>query len=231
MKPGQVLTRWWQEYVGGRLRTPQDLFRSAKRENPDPAQAYLRFLDDPEDGPTWAAPQRLKAPGFILTDAALRQYSRADWQHCDPRLMRWAAAFVELARKRGVPLYVHSAFRTREQQVKAVRDGASKAPWPRSAHCIGEAVDIVHGVYHWQLTPQEWQFLGVLGRLALDRVNAPLKKADKLSLTWGGNDGPGDRFSWDPAHWEIADYRRRIREIEAGPVVHLTPRAILARYR
>jgi hypothetical protein len=173
----------------------------------------------------------LRAPTYWVGRAYTRHGDLADWQSVDPRLMRWAALVVEYGRKRQIPLYVHSAFRTRDQQNKLVEGGVSKARWPRSAHNIGEAVDIVHGVYHWNLTPQEWQFIAVLGRLALDRVNATLKKSDKLALTWGGPDGPGDKFGWDPAHWEVADYRARIREIDPGPKETRMPRAILREYR
>ncbi|VDC31835.1 M15 family metallopeptidase [Pseudogemmobacter humi] len=226
MKPGQVLTRWWQDYVAGRLRTPQSLVAASRAENPDTAQAYLRWLDLPTDD-EWQAPQRLKAPGFIDTASYVRQSERADWQHCDPRLMRWAALVVKLARKRGIPLYVHCAFRGEAEQAKVKASGNSKASYPRSAHNIGEAVDIVHGVYHWQLTRQEWQLLHVLGLLALERINATLRKDDKLHLTWGGE----FKSLYDPAHWEITGYRSRLRRLPEGEPVRYTPSAILERVR
>lgn len=226
MKPGQVLTQWYQDLIAGRLRTPQAIVAASRAERPDTALASDRFLNDLPSDEGWQAPQRLRAPHFLLSDQHMKQWDRADWQFVDPRLMRWAALFVELARKRGIPLYVHSAFRTEAEQARAVADGHSRTPYPRSAHNSGEAVDIVHGVYHWTLTKQEWSMLHVLGLRAVDLVNRDLKKVDHLVLTWGG--------SWsfyDPAHWEIADYRARIRRLAAGPPLHYTPRAILARFR
>lgn len=223
MKPGQLLTRWWQEYAMGRFRTPQALMTAARSETPDPAQGADRFLDIPLDSPRWDAPKRLQAPNFIGSTAQLKQWDRADWLHVDPRLRFWAALFQEMARKRGIPLYVHCALRGAAEQNKAVASGNSKAAYPKSAHNIGEAVDIVHGVFHWQLTRQEWALLHLLGQFALDRVNSRLKAAHKLHLTWGGN----FKSLYDPAHWEITDFRNRRRPLPDGDPLRYTPKAIL----
>ena len=222
MKPGQTLYRWWQEYVLGRLSTPQDLYRAALFENPDPARASDRFFGGLAEVAHWEAPWRLLAPVFMKSEAFLRQGGRADWQHCDARLMRWAALFQEYARKRQIPLYVHTAFRSEAEQAKVGAGGHSKVTFPNSAHNIGEAVDVVHSVFHWDLTRAEWSMLHTLGLLALDRVNADLPKALKLRLVWGG-----DWKFYDPAHWEIQDYRTRTRRLPLGEPVRLMPRAIL----
>lgn len=227
IKPGQRLTEWFQNLMAGRLRTPRSIYRAALAENPDPARSSDRFFDEPSDGPLWEAPERLKAPHFILSDGHIRQWDRADWQHVDKRLMRWSAVFIELARKRGIPLYVHTALRTEAEQAKVNSQGNSKAFYPRSAHNIGEAVDIVHGVFHWTLTRQEWQLLYVLGLRALDLVNRDLKKIDQLQLTWGGT----FKTLYDPAHWEIMDYRARIKRLPLGPPERYTPRRILKELR
>lgn len=218
--------KWWQDYCAGRLMTPRALYRAASlvAEDSAYAEAAERFFIDPKDGPTWDVPERLKAPSAIKSSAALSQHNRADWQNADPRLMRWAALFVELARRRQIPLYVHACFRTPEQQTALQTAGRSRAKAGRSPHNIGEAVDIVHGVFHWNLTRDEWKFLHVLGQLALDRVNAPLRKADKLALVWGG----GFKTLYDPAHWEVEDFRKRLGPRVIGPPVRRTPRGILA---
>ena len=239
MKVGQTLRSWWQDYLAGRLRTPQAIVRAASADfQSADARSSERFLDLPPDALHWDAPARLCARGFLDTTPYLTQMHKADWQQCDPRLMRWAALFCELARKRGVPLYVHSAFRTEAQQAALVAKGHSKTPYPRSAHNNGEAVDIVHGVFHWTLTKQEWALLGVLGRLALDRVNSSIHRPkrlpsgvnplhyEKLALDWGG-----DWSFYDPAHWQISTYRARIKRRPVLPPVRLTPRAILTKYK
>ncbi|AXF52650.1 MAG: hypothetical protein [Microviridae sp.] len=222
MKPGQLITRWWQQVVRGELCSPQAIVAASRVENPDPAQASDRFLSIPPDV-KWDAPERLRAPNFMLTDSFARQWDRADWQHVDPRLMRWSALFIEYARKRQIPLYVHCAMRTEAEQADAVARKVSKTPYPRSGHNIGEAVDIVHGVYHWDMSRQEWNMLGVLGRLALDRLNATLPKVQQLQLTWGGDWSD----PWDPAHWEISDYKARIKRLPLQAPVRYTPRRIL----
>lgn len=237
MKPGQVLTGWWQQTVLGRLLTPQAVYRTALAENIGNTTAADRFIGGPPDDTTqWLAPERLKVgPAFFTGDGYLRQSHRADWQHADPRLMRWAALYVEYARKRGVPLYVHCALRTEAEQAAVNAQGNSKAAYPRSAHNIGEAVDVVHSVYHWDMTAQEWAYLHVLGLNALHRINATLKNPGpkvplhqtKLHLTWGGH----FKTLYDPAHWEVADYRNRIQRLPVGPPVRYTPRAILARFK
>lgn len=224
MKPGQRLTRWWQEYVLGRLRTPQAIFVASRIEEPDPARFEDRFFFLPPDGPVWDIPQRLRAPAFLMSTSHLKQGERANWAHTDARLMFWAALVVEYGRKRGIPLYVHCALRSEAEQAKVNVNGYSKAAYPRSAHNIGEAVDIVHGVFHWEMTKAEWSYIHVLGKLALDRVNAQLPKDRKLHLTWGGD----FKSLYDPAHWEITDYRSRIRRLPAAPPVHLMPRRILS---
>lgn len=201
--------RWWQDYVAGRLRTPQSIYRAAQAENPDAAQSADRVFDIPDPGPGFMAPARLQAPQHMKSESYMGQIRRADWSHTDPRLIVWAATFQRLAAKRGVPLYVHCALRPKSVQDQLLKQGRTKAAYPRSAHNIGEAVDIVHGTFHWQMNEQEWQYIAVLGRLALDRVNARLKKANKLALSWGG-----DWSFYDPAHWEISDYRSRIRSLK-----------------
>lgn len=228
MKPGQVLTQWWQTYVAGGLRTPQSIVQAARDENPDRFED--RFTQPPVDSFKWDAPQRMAAPAFITTEAYARQQMRADWQHCDTRLQRWAAMLVTAARKRGIPLFVQCAFRTQAEQNRLNAEGFSKLRWPNGAHNIGEAVDIIHSRYAWELTQDEWLAIHHLGLECLRRLNATLKKDQQLVLNWGGDDrSKSDRFRWDPAHWEIARYGDRIRAIKAGKPVNQTAAAIMAR--
>jgi len=230
MKPGQVLTKWWQDYVAGRLRTPQAIAAATLREIADNTED--RFTREPVDSGHWDAPKRLAAPHFLTSDAYARQGMRADWQQVDDRLRLLAAKVCIRAKSRGIPLYIHSAFRTREEQDVLLQRGVTKVGYPRSAHNIGEAIDLVHGIYHWDLTQQEWLYIRHLVYDELRKMNAALPMARKLQLNWGGDDGtPQDKFRWDPAHWEIADYRDRIgARLERVPV-HMSPAVIVQRYR
>lgn len=228
MQPGQRLTRWWQDYVAGFLRTPQQIVQAARAENPDPPSRFFSIPELPEGA--WFVPQRLTAPTFCSSTGYLSQMEKADWAGVDPRLKYWAALFVETARKRGIPLYVHTARRGRAEQDKLKALGRSKAAFGKSAHNIGEAVDIVHGLYHWDMHKAEWDLLHVLGRLVLDRVNAQLPKDRKLQLTWGGT----FKSLYDPAHWEISDFRLRLHKAQSmgqAPPLRQTPRAILSAVR
>lgn len=203
------IKKWWQDYVAGRLRTPQAIVRAAQAEAAGPADMSDRFFGAPLPDKAWTAPERLKAPLHFKNEAYMRQVRRADWSFCDVRLLVWAAQFQLMAKERDIPLYVHTALRSKALQNELRRKGMSKAKYPLSAHNIGEAVDVVHGTYHWDLNKAEWDLLHVLGRLALDRVNSRLPAGDKLSLTWGGH----FKTLYDPAHWEISDYRHRTREL------------------
>lgn len=230
MKPGQVLTKWWQDYVAGGLRTPQGIHAASRAERPDKIED--RFTTDPVDHAQWDVPQRLAARAFLASESYARQGNRADWQQVDPRMRQWAARLCLAAKAMDIPLYVHSAFRTKEQQDALLSRGVTKVGYPRSAHNIGEAVDIVHGVYHWDLTPLEWTFLHHLGQDVLRKLNSKLPKDKRLYLNWGGDDKtPQDKFRWDPAHWEILDYRDRIRRLPELVPVHMSPAVTVARFR
>lgn len=218
--------QWWQDYVAGRFKTPRELVSAAWHDEPDAALADQRFFGVPDPGPTWDAPERLKAPMHFKTEAYMKQRQRADYAHTDPRLIVFGATLVQMASKREIPLYVHTALRTKAAQDAAVQAGNSKASYGRSAHNIGEALDIVHGVFHWQMNISEWKLIHALGLLALDNVNTHLKTENKLRLNWGGD----FKTLYDPAHWEISDYRRRLVPLPAPlPPVHMVPPTILAR--
>lgn len=216
--------KWWQDYLAGRLTTPQQIYAASVAEHNGPAQDPDRtFFADPLEPPvTFEAPKSLQAPSHFKTNAWLRQCERADWAHVDPRLAVWSAMLIHMALKRGIPLYVHAALRDKATQDAYRKKGTSKVSYPNSAHNIGEAVDIVHGTLHWNLAKQEWKLIHVLGNLALDRLNAALPAARKLVLTWGG-----DWRFYDPAHWEISDYRSRTAHLPAVQAIHRTPYSIL----
>lgn len=220
------LTQWFSDMRNGRLKIG-NLFRVARNEKYPPQQRAF-FVEDKSP-----PPQRLRFPGHFTENAHLRNNGRADWQGVDPRIKEFAARFVEEARKRGIPLYAHCAYRTKAEQTEAWASGNSKLQWPDAPHCKGLAVDIVHSVFHWDMSEAEWDYLRWLGYQVLHRINDQRPKKDWIILTWGGDwDGDGDIHDqrlYDPAHWEIADWRSRsYPTIQETEPVRLTPRAILA---
>lgn len=214
MKPGQRLTRWWQEYVLGRLTSPQAIVAAARAETP-PAEDRFATVPDPVDNEEWDTPGRLRAVPFLSSASYAAQQQRADWQQCDPRMELLAARVVLRAAKLGIPLYVHSAFRTKAEQDELIRRKVTKAAYPRSAHNIGEAFDLVHGTHQWNMTPREWAYLRWLVTDERRKINAKLPKARKLHL--------GQEISWDPAHYEVADYRDRIRPMPVQSPLRRSP--------
>lgn len=211
---------FWSLFRAGRLRSIGDFFaalRGARLADQGVSLTPDRFFDPDPEQPVFVAPQTLRmGPGYFTSDRYLAQGMRADWQHCHPDIVRFAAHFIEAMRKRGVPLYVHGAFRSEADQDAAVAAGRSKAVWPVAAHAQGAAVDIVHSDLHWEMSRQEWQFLGKVGKDLAARLG--------VAVEWGG-----DWKFYDPAHWAIVGWKSDIRRLVAGPPVHVMPRALLGR--
>lgn len=209
--------------MAGRLSNP-GTFKAALR---DERQKLLtndtnkeRFFSQLEDTATIRqAMDRLTVhQSFFTLESTLRQFERADWQHVEPRLMRFTALLIEAFRRQGIPLYPHSAFRTSEEQRELVRKGVSKTPPPIAAHCQGCAVDIVHGRYHWELSRNEWAAIGKIGKMVAQSMG--------LDVTWGG-----DWSFYDPAHWEIKGWRDLVAPRPLKEPIRKTPRKILSEYK
>lgn len=205
-------------YLAGRFGSAADflsgLANAREASYKVPSQADL-FLNGRLPYPAATVQKRLQAGiAFHTSEAMLRRHEMANWQNTDSDIRRFAAYFVEILRKQGAPFYVHSAFRTQDEQQRLLIAGRSKANWPRAPHCQGAAVDIVHGAYHWELRPDEWARLGTIGK----RLAADLN----IDITWGG-----DWRFYDPAHWELTHWRNSIRNTFTGEPLRMTPRALL----
>lgn len=175
-----------------------------------------RFTDLPSDGKYWQGLTRLTAGyNYFTSDQMLRQHGRADWNHTPVELRLFAARLIGQMRKHNVPFYVHTALRTKEDQNAAFDRGVSRLKYPRAPHCQGAAVDIVHSVHHWDLTRQEWDTVGHIGKLIAQKMG--------LDITWGGD----WRAPWDPAHWELKGWQDNVRPLPTLPPLHLTPVKIL----
>lgn len=132
---------------------------------------------------------------FLGSQTYQEQDWRANWAGADPRIREFARIFCMRMWKLGVPVYVHCAVRTAEEQLRLFQEGKSKdSPadglWPHRKH----AVDIVHGVRHWNLTDKEWKLLGHHGQQVAGSLSIPVE--------WGGV----WKF-YDPAHWEIKGWK------------------------
>lgn len=210
------MTDFWQRYVAGDL-TCLAKFKAAvakERDQAAPDNSFDRFMGYYDEGPMWVAPSNLRNPPRIASEALLRQHARADWQQVDPRVRRFAAVLIEAARKQNIPLYVHTAFRSPEMQTEMFKKGRSKARPPVAAHVRGAAVDIVHSNFHWEMSKSEWAYIGKLGLDIASRLNLPIE--------WGGT-----WSFYDPAHWELKQWKNNVRPVEVRQAETYTPRKLL----
>lgn len=201
-------------YVSSTRRQLSDDAKAWQRSGDKGGDVFDGFINPPKDRPTVPEPfKRLHFPSRLSSENYLEQLGRADWQHTDTDMRIFAAALVIELQKRGLPFYVHTAYRTRKEQDRLYNKGRSKALWPRAPHCQGKAVDIVHSAFHWELTKQEWAWVGQIGKNLAKRLG--------IEVTWGG-----DWSFYDPAHWELTDWRADIvRHVDGSPL-HAMPKAI-----
>ena len=136
---------------------------------------------------------------FLQTQKFQEQQWRANWDGAHPDLVAFHKAFHARMRNLGVPMFAVEVLRTPERQKELLEGGYSKAGPGKSAHNYSCAMDYVHSVQAWNLTAAEWLIIGHVGK--------EVAAQGGWKVNWGGNDGPGDKFNWDPAHWEILPWR------------------------
>lgn len=96
----------------------------------------------------------------------------------------------------GVPMFPHAIVRGQNQQEAAFAAGHSKARFGQSAHNFGMAVDLIHGVKAWQMDKKAWEIIGHIGK--------ELAMSKQIHVVWGGD----FKSLWDPAHWELRDWKQ-----------------------
>lgn len=161
-----------------RVRSRRDLFTAPVPE--------LRTMSETVKGVLWA-PEQFSTIGY------LRMHERADWTGCPVPLREFTHAYFKAARKKGFPLYVHTCWRSPELQAKLQLEGHSTLR--SGAHQRSCAVDVLHPEWHWELPRDAWLYLGALGR--------EVARMQGIKVRWGGD----FKSLWDPAHWELEDWR------------------------
>ena len=141
---------------------------------------------------------------FLKTGRFRSQQTRAKREGAAPELLQFERAFVARFERLGIPMFAHCIWRDRDAQAQAYVTGKSLAPPGRSPHNYGMAVDLIHGVHAWQLPRACWDIIGHVGLEVAYQAG--------LKLTWGGK----WRGLYDPAHWELSDWRSRVT-IAEGP--------------
>lgn len=94
-----------------------------------------------------------------------------------------------------VPIFAHSIVRGQKEQEAAFAGGFSNARFGKSPHNYGCAVDLIHGVKAWQLDKKSWEIIGHIGK--------ELAKSKGIKIVWGGD----FKSLYDPAHWELENWR------------------------
>lgn len=132
---------------------------------------------------------------FLGSQKHQEQHWRADRAGAHPDLIEFERAFLRKLAKLGVPMFASEVLRDGKRQDELFAQGVSKAKAGKSPHQYGCAIDLVHGVKGWDLTETQWGLIGHQGKeLAAQRG---------IKLVWGGD----FKALWDPAHWEIANWR------------------------
>jgi len=140
------------------------------------------------------AAARLRDMSVIRSQLFRDRAFRVSFDGCHPDLIRFKRVFLADLHRAGMPFFVFQAMRSREDQDRAFASGVSKAKGGQSAHNFGMAIDVVHFPRFWDLTTREWDVIGAIGADVSRRLSVP--------VVWGG--------SWefyDPAHWELADWK------------------------
>lgn len=145
----------------------------------------------------------LQDPEFLRSEKHQEQHWRANREGADARIRVFEKRFVARMAKLGVPMFCHCMVRTLAQQRAEFVQGNTKNDGSRPYPHMAWAVDIIHGTKAWDLSRESWTLLGHIGK--------EVAAAEGLKLVWGG-----DWKFYDPAHWEVADWRSgEIRDHDA----------------
>lgn len=134
-----------------------------------------------------------------------RKYEEQQWravrENAHLLILEFADAMVKRCKELGVPMYAHTIVRTPMEQAKVFAGGYSNfngtKPYVHQ-HC---AVDIVHGKYGWNMSKDQWKFICHIGK--------EVAQVRQIAIVSGGD----WKNPWDPAHWELAQWRERAQEV------------------
>lgn len=153
----------------------------------------------PPELPTYPEAIRAMAdPLFLASSRYREQQSRADRANANETVQLFAGRLVRELKALNAPFFPHQFWRSDTEQLNAFLDGKSQAKPGQSPHNYGFAVDIIHSVRGWNLPRMCWDVVGHVGKEICQR--------ERLDFVWGGD----FKSIYDPAHWELADWRARV---------------------
>lgn len=150
------------------------------------------------------AVRRYQRPRDFFTQRYyLRLHERADYRDAPMELRLFVWKYMRALRARGLPFYVHTCWRDPADQQRLVDKGYSKVR--SGAHQRSCAVDIVSAIDHWDIPEELWHYVGTLGESVARGLHLGQGlDGETLKIEWGG------RWSfYDPAHWQLSDWRKR----------------------
>lgn len=156
--------------------------------------------------------ERIRDPVRLASQRWQEQRFSAHRDGAHPDIIEFEAAFIRRLQQLGVPMFASEVWRLPERQDELFAKGVSKAKGGQSPHNYGCAADLVHAVHGWNLTDREWEVIGHVGK--------ELAKQRGLKLVWGG-----DWKFYDPAHWEVANWRE-IRQLLEADKALTVPKAV-----
>lgn len=174
-------------------------FKAPEARSEANSRAVPEFVPDHpvllDEGGAYGAEMRAMVDkAFCNSERYSDQQGRANRVGAEPDILEFERKLIKRARKLGIPLFAHSVVRTATEQEGLYVMGRTKARAGESPHNYGAAVDLVHGTKAWNLTRKQWAILGHLGK--------EIATQSGLKVTWGG-----DWAFYDPAHWELTDWR------------------------
>jgi hypothetical protein len=144
----------------------------------------------------------------VKSSAYRNQKIKASHDGSEPEILEFSRHFVSELEKRGYPLFAFELYRSRERQLRLLMNKVTKAQPGDSPHNWGCAVDVVHSTRFWDLTKLEWDLIGAIGK--------EVARKRKIKVVWGG-----DWQFYDPAHWELENWRdvrtHRSHDPQEGP--------------
>lgn len=146
---------------------------------------------------------------YCNSQAWQAQQLRANRHGVHPDILEFERVFVRRCTRLGIPLFASEVMRSAKRQDELHALGHSRARGGQSPHQWGCAIDLVHAIKGWNLAPMQWKLLAHIGKEVIAQKGLSIS-----SMAWGG-----DWTFYDPAHWQIENWKAIRDDYPAWPDV------------